>query len=363
MKVLHFVPGSGVGGIERFVMDITSASRKNIDYSFIVFARKETDFVSCIKQRGIVHVCSGWSFSTLKKTFQLMKKNHYDVVHAHLGCWSFIVLLIAKMCRVNKRIAHSHSADAFGNMNSVGKIVYCLSKIYNPFCVTDYMACSDHACECTFGKKVAHSSKYTKVLNPVDFNRMTKMNGLTGQALRRELGLRSNSKVVCNVGYLGKHKNQAFLLQLAGKDEMLNTDFLLVGDGWNREKLEEMVRSKALMNVYFAGVRNDISAILNMSDLFVLPSILEGLGTVVLEAQACGTPCIISENVTMETDVGLGLVQQIPLINEDAWVRAINDSEKKAISPETIIGEFSKKNITIDKCIELIETVYEGTVL
>ena len=200
-----------------------------------------------------------------------------------------------------------------------------------------------------------------RILNPVDFNRIRFNEYFIEKELRNILGLRNSSKIVCNIGYLGKHKNQSFLLHIAERKELSNVDFLLVGDGWNRTRLEKMINDKNLTNVHLVGVRNEISDILKMSDIFVLPSILEGLGTVVLEAQACGTPCIISENVTIETDMGLGLVQQIPLLEEDAWVLAINTTEKKVFDYRTIIDAFSSRNVTIDKCISLIESIYKGT--
>lgn len=360
LKVLHFIPGSGVGGIERFVMDITSEQLEGIEYDFIVFARGESAFVDCIRQRGNVYTFTGWSMNTLKKTHQIMKKNNYDVVHAHLGCWSFLILCLARLCGVKKRIAHSHSADGFSDMSSSGKVMFLLSKVGNPLCVTNYFACSDHACECTFGKNKTKSRKYTRVLNPVDFNRVRTCYDVDEEKLKKELGIRKGCRIVCNVGYLGKHKNQMFLLKLAQDPRLSDVEFLFVGDGWNREKLENTIKESNIKNVHLTGVRNDIPSILKISDVFVLPSILEGLGTVVLEAQACGTPSIISENVTKETDLGMGLVQQIPLSDEESWINEMIGVEKPELTEEEIMQCFIENNVELSSTIQLIESIYKG---
>lgn len=360
MKILHFVPGSGVGGIERFIMDITSIPNQEFEYDFVVFARQKTEFVKCIGERGKVYTFSGWSLEVINRTYRMIKQNKYDVVHAHLGSWSFIILILAKLCGVRKRIAHTHSADSFSNMNVIGKTVYCISKIMNRLCITNYLACSDHACESTFGKRLLKLKKYTRVLNPVDFERIGNTDINAENRLRKELGLRKYCRVICNVGYLGKHKNQAFLLQIAKHQKMSHVDFLLVGDGWNRKNLEEIIKTDNLKNVHILGIRNDIPLILRLADVFVLPSLLEGLGTVVLEAQACGIPCVVSENVTMETDLGLGLVYQIALSDEERWIEAILSIKKPKITSEEILTKFIDKNVEIGACYRLIKSIYEG---
>ena len=115
-----------------------------------------------------------------------------------------------------------------------------------------------------------NTDKYTRILNPVDFNRIRFNEYFIEKELRNILGLRNSSKIVCNIGYLGKHKNQSFLLHIAERKELSNVDFLLVGDGWNRTRLEKMINDKNLTNVHLVGVRNEISDILKMSDIFVL---------------------------------------------------------------------------------------------
>lgn len=361
MKVLQFLTGIGVGGIERFVADIVSHSSEEYEYDFFVFGREETEFLKYIKTKGEVYVCRGWSFAALKALWRVLGRKKYDVVHAHAGCYSFIVLAVAAMRGVGRRIAHSHSADSFAHLDKKSKPVWLLSRIFGPLFITDYLACSNHAAENTFGPGVLHSGKYKRILNPVDVSLYNSDDDSSdAAALRRELGLRENSRVVCNVGYLGRHKNQSFILRLALEHPDDNIDWLLVGDGSCRGEFEKFAEDNSLSGVHFAGIRNDVPKILGMCDVFILPSVLEGLGTVVLEAQAAGTPCIVSENVTCETDLGLGLVTRLPLSEPDKWYDAIISVPRTEIDRAAIEKAFSDSGVEINKCTETVEKIYKG---
>ena len=212
MKVLYFLPGTGVGGIGKFVRDMVSQTKDKVDYTFVTLGNPNTELALFLKENGKFINYSGWSVAVLKGVYDELRQTKYDVVHAHLGCWSFIILGIAKVCRVKKRVAHSHSADSFKTMNGIGKLISLLSFIINPLTVTNYLACSDHACECTFGKKVLISDKYARVLNPVDERYFEDSKDLY---FRNEVGIPQTAKVVCHVGYMGYHKNHMFILNLA----------------------------------------------------------------------------------------------------------------------------------------------------
>lgn len=359
MKILHFVPGIGMGGIERFIMDLTSHTSEEFKHDFFVFGRGESEFLTYIKKKGNVYITRGWSYSTLKVLSKVLKDNKYDIIHAHLGCWAFIVLIIAKLRGVKKRIAHSHSADGFKDMNLIGKVIYIFSRVLNPLCVTHYLACSNHACERTYGFKVRNGKRYVRVINPVDIKRFVDVSDELIIKTRESLNLRENRKIICNVGYLGRHKNQIFLLQMASELDIEGIDLVIVGDGWNRKQLENYINDNAITNVTMLGNRNDIPELLHIADVFVLPSILEGLGTVVLEAQACGTPCIISECVTMETDMGLGLVKQIELGNKDDWKKSIIQCKQlNVLTTKEIESAFAQNCADVLSCVELVEKIY-----
>lgn len=356
MKVLYFLPGTGVGGIGKFVKDIVSHMIDEVEFTFVTLGDSQNELSIFLRAHGKVLNYPGWGISVLKGLKKELKSAKYDIVHAHLGCWSFICLHYAKWAGVKKRIAHSHSADNFKTMNMVGKMIYAVSKIVNPFVVTDYIACSDHACEKTFGKNLVKSEKYHRILNPVDERYFEPAK----HDVRSELGIPPKSRVICHVGYMGYHKNHPFILELAERTKDKDIYWLLAGDGHSRALFEKSAKEKNLNKVCFLGIRNDIPDILKASDAFILPSLLEGLGTVVLEAQACGVPCIISENVTDETDMGLGLVKKIPLRNVEDWTDAVAEYRKVILDKDEIKKQFIKNNVEISACVDNILKIYKN---
>jgi len=336
------------------VKDVVSHMPSDVEFTFVTLGDGKSDLSSFLEAHGKVLNYPRWGREVIKGLKKELKETKYDIVHAHAGCWSFISLFYAKLAGVKRRIAHSHSADNFRTMNGTGKAVYCLSKPLNPFVVTDYIACSDHACEETFGKNVLKSSRYRRILNPVDESFFEE----ASHDVREELGIPGDSRIICHVGYMGYHKNHTFILSLADKLKDKNVFWLLVGDGYSRTKYEATAKEKNLEKVLFLGTRNDIPDVLKASDVFILPSLLEGLGTVVLEAQACGIRCIISENVTDETDMGLGLVKKIPLDDVQEWENALLSAVEKASGQEDIKQVFVDKNVEVNACVNVIYGLY-----
>lgn len=355
MKILYFLPGTGVGGIGKFVIDIVERMSSTDTFTFIALGNPNTHLAKYLQKKGKFLNYPGWNIEVLKGVYNELRCDNYDIVHAHLGCWSFIILSIAKICDVKKRIAHTHSADSFSTMNIMGKLIWMLSRIINPFVVTRYLACSDHAGKATFGYNIINSRRYSKVLNPVDDTYFSK---IQENNIRKENHIPANAIVICHIGYMGYHKNHPFILSLANTLKTDEIYWILVGDGKNRKKFEQECYNKKLDKVIFLGIRNDIPQILDASDMFILPSLLEGLGTVVLEAQARGKKCIISEHVTLEVDMGLGLIHQVPLIDINKWIEEIRKKDSPKIGSRLILERFKKRNVEINSCITYMKKIY-----
>ena len=355
MKVLYFLTGLGIGGIGKFVGDVVRNFDTSVELTTIALGNEENELAKELSQKGHLICFPKWSIEVLKRVKAELCSQKYDVVHVHAGFWSFIILQIAKKQKVPVRIAHSHSADSFSDLSGIPKLIYLSSRIANHFVVTHYFACSDHACIRTFGKKVLESQSYYRILNPVDDSFFTP---LSNNLIRDEFNIPDDAIIACHVGYFGFHKNHDFILTLAERMRDEKVWWILVGNGNRFEHYLTITKAKKLSKVVLTGARSDIPEILNASDVFVFPSRLEGLGTVVMEAQACGVHCIISENVTCETDVGLGLVEQIKLEKIDKWMHSILKSKKQAVDPKQIKTLYEKKNITDSTCALYIYSLY-----
>lgn len=357
MKVLYFLPGMGIGGIGKFVSDIVSKLYNDVEFTFVTLGDPNSDLYVYLDSKGKVINFPRWGFTVLKDVYIELKNQHYDVVHAHLGCWSYLILGLAKICGVKKRIAHSHSADNFKTMHGISKIVYLGSRVLNPITSNLYFACSDHACKETFGVKVLKGKSYYRILNPVD-DRFFVDN--YEDVIRKEFSIPEKAKLVCHVGYMGYHKNHPFILKLANALKESNIYWILVGDGKNRSDFEKYARDNHLEKVIFTGNRYDIPEILDASDVFILPSLLEGLGTVVLEAQSRGINCIVSENVTLETDMGLGLVKQIVLKDFKSWAEEIKITKKSKLSFDEIKKKYIQEYVELEACAKHLYSIYDS---
>jgi len=352
---MYFLTGTGVGGIGKFVNDVVSKFDSSISLTTVALGDDNTPLAKTLKDKGKFISFPGWSIKLLLAIYKELKSEKYDLIHVHAGFWSYIVLIIAKLGKVPVRIAHSHSADSFSDLHGLAKFIYVISRVLNSFVVTHYFACSNHACKNTFGEKILRSKKYYRILNPVD-ERFFRIK--SGKQIREEFHIPKDAIVACHVGYFGFHKNHDFLIELANLLKSDNVWWLLVGEGYRKNEVINKASSLKLEKVIFTGNRNDIPDILDASSIFVFPSKLEGLGTVVMEAQACGIPSIVSENVTMETDMGLHLVKQLRLNEMSRWKTEILNSLQICSEIEGIYNAFINNHATVDSCADFIIGIY-----
>lgn len=250
-------------------------------------------------------------FNTLRKLCK-----GYDVIHVHANsATSVIELMAAKIASVPKRIHHNHTS----------KTKYpILNKILHPLFVrtyTDAVSCSDAAGEWLFGK-----NNYIILPNAIDVDRFC-YNNKTRKLIREEFGIKEDEFVVGHIGKFMDAKNHEFLIKVFSIYH-LNHPFsklLLVGDGAWRHKIESWVAGSGCADaIILAGLRSDIPDILQAFDVFVFPSIYEGLPLTVLEAQSSGLPCIISSNVTPIIDIGCDVIMKDLSDSLDSWVEAID---------------------------------------
>lgn len=227
-------------------------------------------------------------FFALKKT---LKKGKYDIVHVH-GSSSLLCLdlLAAKFAKVPVRIAHSHNTTC--NNKRLNNMLYPLFKCS----YTDAFACGEDA-----GKWLFRDKPFTVIHNGQDFSDFHFDEKLRSKK-RDEYNL-SGKVVIGNVGNFNTQKNHKFLIEVFAELHKKSPDTVLylMGYGGLRNEVEQLVADKGLKDcVIFAGGVNDVAERLQAMDLMILPSLYEGLPTVVTEWQAEGLPCLISDVITRE---------------------------------------------------------------
>lgn len=290
------------GGKETYIINMFNFMDKT-KYRFIFIAYDdEIAYEEYLKNAGaeVIHVAARHKglFKHRKELCCLFETKHVDVVWAHKTTLSACeILSIAKTYRVPVRIVHSHSSQNMG-----GKFTYFMHKINQKF-VFDwanvYMACSEVAAKWFYGNHPAIIIK-----NGIDLEKF-KFSQELRDKIRNRLKLQ-NDFVIGHIGRFGKEKNHKKLIDVFYEYKKLNphSKLVLCGDGEERANIEHQIKSLSLENdVILLGVIDNVHEILQAIDIIVMPSLFEGLPFALLEAQAAGLKCIVSDTVSKEADV------------------------------------------------------------
>ena len=330
IRVLHVIGIMNRGGAETMIMNLyRHIDRSKVQFDFVENSNEPAVFdEEILSLGGRIFRCphySGKNHSTYVKWWNDFFKAHpreYPIVHGHLGSTAAIYLLIAKKYGAYA-IAHSHSS---GTDHSLHSYLYRMMS-YNTRNVADYFfACSEAAGTDRFGRKVISGDHYAVLNNAIDVNQFS-YNSRVREVVRDELGIGQNQLVVSHIGRYTKEKNHEFILKIFSELRKLGIGarLLMIGDGTLRTHIMQMAEQASLSSdVIFTGVRSDVERLMQAMDVFVLPSLYEGLPVTMVEAQAAGLPCIISDKVPPECILTEGLVDVMPLsASPGAWAEKI----------------------------------------
>ncbi|MFJ7927803.1 glycosyltransferase family 1 protein [Peribacillus sp. NPDC096448] len=332
------------GGLETLIMNIyRNIDRNHLQFDFLVHREESGDFDNEIQSLGgkihyIPYVTKVGHFR-YKEALNNFFKNHseYQVVHSHMNAMSGLILKSAKKQCVPIRIAHSHSAQ-YGN-SLPEKAYKRLVSLAIPSVATHFFSCSQLAGISLFGKKIANG-KMIHIKNGVDLKKFT-YNKEIRNKIRRELEVNDETLVIGHVGRFQQMKNHDFLIDVFAEFHKKNSNsvLVLVGDGILKQKIEQKVKELNLNKVvYFLGVRDDVHEVMQAFNVLLLPSLYEGLPVTLVEAQAIGLKCIISNAVTTDVDLGLGLAKFISLNDSvSKWVEEISKNSQIVNSHNKII--------------------------
>lgn len=300
-RVLVVIGKMDRGGAETIIMNLyRNIDRQKVQFDFAIHTNKKCDYDDEIVAMGgrifrfpEYKIYNSFSYKKAWKKFFTEHAQEFCAVHGHIGSCAAIYLTEAKKHNIFT-IAHSHSC-----MNGIGGLLFRVLCFPQRFIADYFLACSYEAGVDRFGKKVAQNPKIYKTLNNgIDAKAYT-YNVETRNRYREEFGVQDKF-VVGHVGRFTYAKNHKFLIDVFVEIKKIRQDAVLVFAG--RGELEEKVKKQIVDynlqdSVIFAGVRSDISDLLQMYDVFVFPSIYEGLGIVLVEAQATGLPCLLSSNI------------------------------------------------------------------
>lgn len=242
-------------------------------------------------------------FKYQKELRRVLRDGKYKIVHSHINTLSVFPLYAAKKVGVPVRIAHSHSTTnkKEWKKNLLKQVLRPFSKKY----ATNYMCCSELAGRWLFGDKAYDEGKVYLLNNAIDLDKF-KYDKKIGDKKRKELGIKEDTIVIGHIGRFVAQKNHNFLIDIFNQfhKKEKNSILLLAGQGPLQEEIKNKVRELGLDDsVKFLGQRNDANELYQVFDVFLLPSLYEGLPVVGVEAQASGLLCFFSDDMTKETKV------------------------------------------------------------
>lgn len=347
IRILQNVGSISPGGMEALIMNYYRfIDRSKVQFDFMVrLSEQDSNYYEkeILRLGGKVYRLPIYNANThklfLAELYKFFKQNaEYKVIHAHSDITSVFYLLAAKAAGVPVRIAHSHGTNYDKNWKAMIKM---LAKPFLNTCCTHRFACGKKAGIWLFGKH--NKDKVMIMPNAIDTT-LFKYNAAIRNDVRNELGV-SNNFVIGNIAKFGEAKNHDFLIEIFHEIVKLknNAKLVLVGDGELKTKITKKVSNFGLENkVLFLGVRKDIGRIVNALDVFLLPSLYEGLPFVLVEAQAAGLKSFVSDAVPVEAKLIDELYHTIPLAKsakEWAGIIVNNAQYARAETGEKIISK------------------------
>jgi glycosyltransferase involved in cell wall biosynthesis len=308
IRVLHCVGLMNRGGIETMLMNLyRNINRNKVQFDFLTISDEEGHFDKEIYELGgrIYNVKSRRQ-GVIKNRLDLNRffKEHkeYNTVHMHLSSLTYIEpLIIAKKYNVKNRIIHSHNTK--GAPGLIHSILHNINRLRIDQIVTHKFACSKEAGFWLFGKDV-YGEKVNILNNAID-TKIFNFNKNKRNEVRRGLSIQDRF-VIGHVGRFSNQKNHSFIIDIFHEIYLKNKNavLMLVGDGNLQSEIRQKVNRLGLTDsVLFLGIRSDIPDLLQAMDVFLFPSLYEGLPVTLIEAQAAGLKVIASDSISNEVKI------------------------------------------------------------
>lgn len=368
-KLLFFSHGLSANGIETLLVNVFG--RLNLDKYEVTVIIAIDEGVESLHEQTVrdlgIRIINAGDMDSIKKKLAYIKNvkkeleaGNYDIVHSHMDLLNGITLYFAKKAGVKKRICHAHNSKSqylptgrFAFAKKIAQRLYFrvmkASILKNS---TDLVSCSELASEYFYGKK-----KASLIYNGIELEKFRMPDSFDRAEYSKKINASAEKKII-SVGRLSTQKNPAFALEIMKELKKLRSDFqyIWVGAG----ELEDEIKAKAKElgldgTVIFTGVRTDVPQLLNCCDIFFMPSLFEGLPFSLIEAQAAGLNCLVSDVVSKTADVGL--VNYFSLEKSAAeWAQELN---RQLDLPERKADAEKIKKFDIGYTVKQLEEIYD----
>lgn len=358
INVCHIVSGLKAGGVESMIYNYCSHMDLN-KFNFHILYQHEPSQKNVVEFEKLgfkLHRIPSkikHPFKNYLETKKYLKSNNINVVHCHMTLMNFIPLIAAKKLRIKTRICHSHNSDVRKKNIFVKFIEFVLKKICM-FTATDLVACGEAA-----GKYMYNKKDFMILNNALDLNKFT-YNKEIRDNLRKKYNINDDEIIIGHIGRFTNQKNHDFIIDLFNELYLFNDKYklMLVGDGELKKIIEKKVDDLNLKDkVIFTGIIDNTNEIYSAFDLFILPSLWEGLPVVGIEAQVAGLKCFISSNVDKNIIIDRNKTKLINL-ELNSWNLTIKEVVDFKYSRFIDYNIFDKKNLNIKIESKKLEKIY-----
>lgn len=366
IKILQVIGGLNRGGAETMLMNLyRKIDRQKYKFDFLVYVTddKKADYEDEILQNGdqIIKLDRNRVKNPILFYHDLnyvMKNSGYTCVHAHTLFNSGIVMYASYHNHIPVRITHSHSSGNMKRDTLINRTYFKFAKYLITKYSTNYIACDLKSGEYLFGEGFRGPILH----NGIDLNRFCYEENAEEnkyQYLRDE-----NVLKLAVIGSFYEVKNHIFLLPIAEKLKEKGIKFKLyfAGRGPLQEMLEEKVKKLHLENeIIFLGIVDQVEKFLKNIDLILMPSLYEGVPVSLIEAQAAGVPAIISENISRDVDMELGLLNFVTIDSDKQWLEEIvrfHCERHEILNPKNIYEQLTLKGYNVEKNVDFLCEIY-----
>ncbi len=365
IRVLQVIGIMNQGGAEAMLMNLYRViDRSKVRFDFVVNSEKEGFFDNEIRQLGgqIFHCprFNGKNIVPYLKWWDAFLDDHpeYRIIHGHIGSSAALYLGCAKR-HSRYTVAHSHNTNRYLSVRD-----YLFSVVSFPvrYIADFFLVCSSAAGLSRYGMKTVKAVNKCKLFPNAIETRNYQYSTFIRDKVRKSLGVEGNTFLIGHVGRLSKQKNHKFILEIFQEIHRndKNTKLVLVGDGELRSQIENQIADKKLCDsVIMTGMRNDINEIMQAFDLLLFPSLYEGLPVTLVEAQAAGLPCLISDTIPRDSILVSDLVTTYSLSRSaEEWAEKAEEVLQREEKRKDYVKEVYDAGFDVHKTAEWLTEFY-----
>lgn len=326
IRIAHVAGGLTTGGVEAVIYNyFSNMPREDYELYYISYDTPNEQVKKRFEDLGfhVYEVCKKKDnfFKSCKQVLDILKENKIQIIHSHMTLMCFVTSILAKLCGVKVCVAHSHLAQ---DIKGVKKYVYGMFKWLTKVTATDWFACGEEAATYLYGNKNLETGKIVMMHNAIDTQKYA-FSMETREETREKLGVQNNF-CIGHVGRFTEQKNHMYLLDIMKEIVAIqdNARLFLFGEGPLDAEIREKVEKLSLQDyVVFMGAVTDIERYYPAMDVFLLPSLYEGLAVSLVETQCNGLPVVTSDTVTKE--IQLSDEYDVLSLTEDPanWAKAV----------------------------------------